>query len=128
MAVVPIIVIFLMEDSKPLKRGNFFIYKNKMLGRGSFATTYLAASVQSPSELYACKMIDKRQGGGRSDLVNHEQFRNYFILRLQEEVKAWKELAHENIVRFEDIIESSNSIYMVLEYCEEGYCSRYVAI
>lgn len=58
-----------MEESKPIKRGNFHIYKSKMLGRGSFATTYLASSVQSPSELYACKMIDKRQGGC-TDLAN----------------------------------------------------------
>lgn len=108
-----------MQGAKPIKRGNFYIYKNKLLGSGSFANTYLASPINNTSKLYACKIIDKKQAN-KTDNVNQQQFKNYFILRLQLEVKAWKELSHPNIVKFEDIIESANSIYMILEYCEQG--------
>ena len=75
-----------MEDSKPIKRCNFHIYKNKLLGRGSFATAYLASSVQCPSELYACKIIDKRQGGC-TDVANSELLPGlHFFLQAKDEI------------------------------------------
>lgn len=117
-----------MEAHKPIKRGNFLIYKNKPLGKGSFACTYLANSVTNPSEQYACKMIDKKQADKQDNAQEREVFKNYFITKVQDEVKTWKELDHPHIVKFYDIIESQNSVYMILEYCEGGYNPIYLVI
>lgn len=115
-------------EPKPIKRGNFIIYKNKLLGQGSFASTYLATSATNPAELYACKIIDKKQADKKDNEEEREAFKKYFIMRLREEVKAWKELDHPNIVKFYETVESQNSIYMILEYCEGGYDHLYLAI
>lgn len=65
-------------------------------------------------------MINKNQVIGIDEEV-WKAHREYFINRLQEEVRIWKELKHPNVVTFHNIIESTNTVYIFLEYCEGGY-------
>ena len=51
----------------------------------------------------------------------------YLMERVREEAKAWKELDHPNIVKFEDCKETSNNIYFFLEYCSQGSLEAYIA-
>ena len=65
-------------------------------------------------------MINKKQVNG-IDEETWKKHQKYFINRLQDEVRIWKQLEHENVVKFHNIIESANTIYILLEYCEGGY-------
>lgn len=47
----------------------------------------------------------------------------YLMEMVQREVKAWKELDHPNIVKFEASEETKNNIYFFLELCPNGYCN-----
>mgnify|MGYP001810921315 CR=1 FL=1 len=38
----------------------------------------------------------------------------------------FKEIAHDNIVRFIELVESQNNLYLVLEYCESGTLENYI--
>ena len=42
------------------------------------------------------------------------------VKRLKMELKAMKRLKHPNIVKLMDVIESRESICMILEYCSQG--------
>jgi hypothetical protein len=64
-----------------------YIIKNYPLGRGNFATTYLAVMKADQTQLLACKMIQK------SDILeklknskNAEQRKEYIINSLKNEV------------------------------------------
>lgn len=46
--------------------------------------------------------------------------------RVREEAKAWKELEHPNIVKFEDCKETSNNIYIFIELCSGGNLNSYI--
>lgn len=54
-------------------------------------------------------------GGTEAEQIN---IRNYMLKSLKEEINNWKNLEHENIVRFLDFTETSNNLYFFLEYCD----------
>jgi serine/threonine-protein kinase ULK3 len=94
--------------------------KNKSLGEGSFATTYLAFDSKN-KEVIACKMISKKHLIGKINLSKNKTLtKEYFINALKNEVKAWKSLKHKNVVAFVDFSETPNNIYFFLEYCQKG--------
>jgi len=51
---------------------------------------------------------------------NPEERKKYIIEALKNEVNLWKQLSHPNIVKFIDFSETSNNIYLFLEYCNGG--------
>ncbi|KRX08092.1 Protein kinase-like domain [Pseudocohnilembus persalinus] len=98
-----------------------YYIKNKVLGKGNFATTYLATLKDDQSQIYACKMIAKDSIIEKlKSASNPEQRKEYIIQSLKNEVKLWKQLDHDNIVRFIEFSETHNNIYFFLEYCDSG--------
>lgn len=92
-----------MEELHTLKvvDGRYSI-KDRMLGEGSFAKTYLAIDTKS-SKVIACKMIEKKNLIEKINLSKNKSLtKEYFINALKNEVKTWKAIHHENIVEFID--------------------------
>ena len=99
---------------KNKKVGNYAIKMDTCLGRGGFATTYMAFKDKNYQEPYACKVIQKKD---IQKLLQNDL--NYFIKRVQEEYKALQNLKHPNIVQFMDVEETTNNLYLFFEYCEQ---------
>lgn len=80
-----------------------------MIGKGSFARVYLVENKQT-QEKFAVKAFSKEyllsQSKGKESLVN--------------EIKIMRDLNHEYIMQLQEIHESKNSIYLVLELLEGG--------
>lgn len=76
--------------------------KDKALGKGSFATTYLCID-SSIGSVIACKMISKKHLIEKINLSKNKSLtKEYFIHSLKTEVKTWKSVSHKNIVEFVD--------------------------
>jgi serine/threonine protein kinase len=80
-----------------------------MLGKGSFARVYLAQN-KATGERYAVKAFSKEfieaQEKGKDSLVI--------------EVDILKQLDHPNIIKFYEIHETQNSLYLVMEVLSGG--------
>lgn len=46
--------------------------------------------------------------------------------RVYNEVKILKDITHENVVRMHDVVETSQAVYIVMEYCQGGDLAQYV--
>ena len=81
----------------------------KIIGRGSFATVYLVENKESKQK-YAVKAFHKeqvcKQPKGKDALVN--------------EIDMMRRLNHRFIMRLDEVHETGNSIYLVLEMLEGG--------
>lgn len=76
--------------------------KDRKLGEGSFAKTYLAMDMKS-GKVVACKMIEKKNLIDKINLSKNKSLtKEYFINALKNEVKTWKAINHANIVEFMD--------------------------
>ena len=88
--------------------------KDKKLGEGSFAKTYLAIDTKT-NHVLACKMVEKKN---LIEKINHSKNKSltkeYFINALKNEVKTWKSISFQHIVGFIDFSETSNNIYFFL--------------
>ncbi len=80
-----------------------------MIGKGSFARVYLVEDYKTKVQ-FAVKAFSKEyllnQSKGKQSLVN--------------EILIMKNLDHKNIMRLEEIHESKNSIYLVMELLKGG--------
>ena len=79
-----------------------------IIGKGSFGNVYLSRNIQSDKN-YAAKKITKSQ-------FQTKKLFDYFT----NEVTLLKRLNHKNIVRFKDLIEKDDNIYLFTEYCNGG--------
>jgi hypothetical protein len=93
----------------------------KVIGKGSFArveSVYKVYLVQNSTtkEQFAVKAFNKEtllaQAKGRESLMN--------------EIQIMRQLDHENIMRLEEVHESENSIYLILELMEGGELINYI--
>ena len=88
----------------------------KMIGKGSFARVYLVQNKEN-SKKYAVKAFSKEyllsQDKGKESLIN--------------EVEVMQKLKHEFIMNLEEVHESKNSIYLVLELLEGGELLNYIS-
>ncbi len=64
------------ENNK--KIGNYIIIMDGPIGRGSFSQTYKAHLIKDPTEICACKIIDK------NEIKNQNINLPYFILRVRD--------------------------------------------
>jgi len=78
--------------------------RKNVLGEGGFAVCYEV--VDEKGNTYAAKVVSKQSLKGekqRSKLIG--------------EIKIQKSLHHQNIVRFYDVFEDSENVYMIIEIC-----------
>jgi len=88
----------------------------KMIGKGSFARVYLVENKESKMR-YAVKAFSKEyllsQPKGKDSLIN--------------EIEIMQKLKHPYIMNLEEVHESKNSIYLVLELLEGGELLNYIS-
>lgn len=88
----------------------------KMIGKGSFARVYLVENKET-KERFAVKAFSKEylvsQPKGKDSLIN--------------EIEIMQKLRHPYIMSLEEIHESKNSIYLVLELLEGGELLNYIS-
>jgi serine/threonine protein kinase len=95
-----------MEGEKKIEKYAFSL-KN-MLGKGSYASVY-KGRVIATDEPVAVKVMNK------------SLFKNAFNLKnICSEIEIMKKLNHRNIVRMLDVFQTSNNMYLITEYCDQG--------
>ncbi len=87
--------------------GEYTLILKEKLGSGNFGNVYYGFKKQNPEIPLAIKVI---------------RIQNIELLSksIEREIKILQTLENKNIVKFYDIIRSSNNIYMVYEYCDGG--------
>ena len=88
----------------------------KMIGKGSFARVYLVEDKETKLK-YAVKAFSKEyllsQSKGKESLMN--------------EIEIMSMVKHKNVMNLEELHESKNSIYLVLELLEGGELFNYIS-
>jgi len=77
----------------------------RVLGRGAFAKVYLIKR-KNDKKLFAAKVFNR-------ETIQSCQLNSELLLN---EIEILRELEHPNIVRFEELHETDNSIYLIHEY------------
>ena len=89
----------------------------KMIGKGSFARVYLVQNKDN-GRRYAVKAFSKEyllsQNKGKESLIN--------------EIEVMQKLNHQFVMNLEEVHESKNSIYLVLELLEGGELLNYISV
>ena len=104
--------------SKVFIQSDFHVKFNaiKMIGKGSFARVYLVEDKETKAK-FAVKAFSKEyllsQSKGKESLMN--------------EIEIMQAVKHPNIMNLEELHESKNSIYLVLELLEGGELFNYVS-
>ncbi|XP_022864392.1 calcium-dependent protein kinase 24-like [Olea europaea var. sylvestris] len=81
----------------------------KELGRGEFGITYQCSAIEN-GETVACKKISKNKLRTEIDVED-----------VRREVEIMRHLPkHPNIVRYKEVFEDKDAIYLVMELCEGG--------
>ena len=92
--------------------GEYKLYLEQELGRGSYGIVYKAIKTADPSKILAIKMLTKKN----CDQKMIEQFEEL----ISREIDVLKDLEHINIVHLEDVKVTANNIYLIFEYCSGG--------
>lgn len=82
------------------------------LGAGSFSKVNLVCHKRDPAKWYAMKEVSKKT----------EQERKLIF----KEITLHMSLEHQNIIKFEDYIETNDKVYIFLEYAKEGDLFGYI--
>jgi MAP/microtubule affinity-regulating kinase len=85
----------------------------KTIGKGNFARVMLARHVLTNNEV-AIKIIDKTQLNPNS------------LEKLFREVSIMKLLQHPNIVKLYEVIETDKTLYLIMEYVNNGEVFEYL--
>ncbi|KAJ7308812.1 hypothetical protein JRQ81_008080 [Phrynocephalus forsythii] len=93
--------------------GDFEYSKKDLIGHGAFAVVFKGRHRKKTDWEVAVKSINKKN-------LSKSQ------LLLGKEIKILKELQHENIVALYDVQELSNSVFLVMEYCNGGDLADYL--
>eukprot|EP00802_Teleaulax_amphioxeia_P002425 Tamp_02427.p1 GENE.Tamp_02427~~Tamp_02427.p1 ORF type:complete len:779 (+),score=245.92 Tamp_02427:423-2759(+) len=79
--------------------------KGQLLGKGGFAKCYKVTDLDTRQE-WACKIIQKCS----LTKQRHKQ-------KLQSEIKIHRSIHQKHVVRFEDVFEDKENVYIVMELC-----------
>ena len=80
----------------------------KILGRGAFSIVKLGEHKITKKKV-AIKIMKKNK------IINQDD-----LIRLDREIQMLKSLNHENIIKIYNILEDSETFYIIMEYCENG--------
>ena len=103
-------------ESSPLKEkqiGDYLI--QELIGTGGFAKVYVGMHIPS-KERVAIKIIDKEE------LFAEEINKKRLLL----EISILKKVRHKNIIKLYEIMETPQTIYLVMEYCNTGELFDYI--
>nr|KAG5698390.1 hypothetical protein BaRGS_006585 [Batillaria attramentaria] len=96
--------------------GDYEYSRHEILGHGAFAIVFKGRKKENPSVQVAVKCITKK------NIAKSQQL-------LSKEIKILSELStlqHENLVSLMDCKETSNHVYLVMEYCNGGDLADYL--
>ncbi|KAK3085030.1 hypothetical protein FSP39_023107 [Pinctada imbricata] len=96
--------------------GEYEYNKKDLIGHGAFAVVFKGRSRKTPDLPVAIKSITKKNLAKSQNL-------------LSKEIKILKELSdlhHENVVALFDCKETTNHVYLVMEYCNGGDLADYL--
>lgn len=96
--------------------GEYEYSKKDLIGHGAFAVVFKGRNKKRPGTTVAIKSITKKNLGKSQSL-------------LSKEIKILKELSdlhHENVVALLDCKETTNNVYLVMEYCNGGDLADYL--
>ena len=85
---------------------------SECLGSGSFSKVNLVCHRSKPDQLFAMKIVNKRTEKERQLIFK--------------EINLHMNLNHENVVKFEDYLETSDKVYIFLEYAQNGDLFSYI--
>ena len=88
---------------------------DKSLGKGSFGEVFLTKK-ENCSKLYATKKIPLTH-------LKNKEFEKY----INNEIKIMKKLDHENVIKLYDFYQTSNNLYLIMDYINGGSLSEYLA-
>ena len=75
---------------------------------------------RAKKEIFACKVIDKRK-------LNMEvESKDLLLEQLRKEIEILQHLSHPNIVEFQDVIETADKIFVVMELVQGGELFEYL--
>ena len=81
----------------------------KFLGKGTFGEVYLTQRDNDAGRYYATKRMNKQ-------MVDDPRYSKYF----RNEITVLKGLNHPNIIRLQDLKQTKNHYYIIMEYCNGG--------
>lgn len=93
--------------------GKFEFSRKDLIGHGAFAVVFKGRHREKHDLEVAVKCINKKNLAKSQTLLGKE-------------IKILKELKHENIVALYDFQEMTNSVYLVMEYCNGGDLADYL--
>nr|XP_022286175.1 serine/threonine-protein kinase ULK2-like isoform X3 [Crassostrea virginica] len=96
--------------------GDYEYSKKDLIGHGAFAVVFKGRHRKRPNHVVAIKSITKKNLAKSQNL-------------LSKEIKILKELSdlhHENVVALLDCKETTNHVYLVMEYCNGGDLADYL--
>ena len=96
-----------MEIQLPCKKGNFEMLK--ILGKGKFGEVYLAR-YENTNQFFAIKKVNRKQ------VEKNPKAMEYF----ETETRLMSEFNHPNLMKVLSLMITSNSFYVVLEFCNSG--------
>lgn len=98
--------------------GDYEYSKKDLIGHGAFAIVYKGRLRKYPEKTVAIKSITKKNIAKSQNL-------------LSKEIKILKELSglhHENVVQLMECKETTNHVYLVMEYCNGGDLADYLQV
>ena len=78
------------------------------IGHGSFSSVHICYEIDDPSQVVACKNVDRQHLTKR--IVNN----------LRNEITALKKINSPHVVKLVDVAKTKNNFYLFLEHCNGG--------
>ena len=104
------------SESSSIKERQIGEYLIKdLIGAGGFAKVYRGIHIPT-KETVAIKIIDKEE-------IFEEEINRK---RLISEISLLKKVRHKNIIKLYEIMETPETIYLVMEYCNNGELFDYI--
>ncbi|KAL4464085.1 hypothetical protein ABPG74_006022 [Tetrahymena malaccensis] len=80
---------------------------SRLIGESYTSKVYLAYLISNPTQVFACKIIDKK------DVTSFDN--------LKKLVRKWKKFNHPNVIQVYDCYMTDHNIYLITEFCQQGY-------
>mmetsp|Transcript_8538 Transcript_8538/g.12642 ORF Transcript_8538/g.12642 Transcript_8538/m.12642 type:complete len:485 (-) Transcript_8538:37-1491(-) len=95
------------------KVGNYQL--ESRIGEGNYGTVYLGTHIQT-GEPFAIKAVAMRS------------LNNKLLKQMEAEIKVLKASEHPNIIKLQEVLKTTNNVYLVMEYCKGGDLEHYCKI